>query len=105
VQLESIYVEKLGEFAVSEFKTLKSEVAELSGALLSPMIATEEIVAHALMLLMLAYRPARPRRADYKRDDWASEEVEALSQPSTAKRSHHRHAPICHAKRDEPWLN
>jgi hypothetical protein len=68
------------------------------------MTATEEIVAHALMLLMPAIGQ-RGHVAPTKRDDWAGEEVEALSQPLTAKRSHHRHAPICRAERDEPWLN
>jgi hypothetical protein len=89
---------------VPELKTLKSEVAELSGALFSPMTATEEIVSQTLMLLMLAIGQ-RGHVAPTKRDAWAGEEVEALSQQSTAKRSHHRHAPICRAERDEPLLN
>jgi hypothetical protein len=89
---------------VPELKTLKSEVVELSGALLSPMTATEEIVAHALMVMILAIGQ-RGHVAPTKRDDWAGEEVEALSQLSTAKRSHQCHASICRAERDEPWLN
>jgi hypothetical protein len=84
---------------VPELKTLKSKVAGLSGA-------TEEIVAHAAMLLMpaIGYRGYVAPTLSVT-TAWASEEVEALSQLLTAKRSHHRHAPICRAERDEPWLN
>jgi hypothetical protein len=69
---------------VPELKTFTSEVAELSGALLSPMTATEEIFAHALMLLTPAIGQ-RGHVSPIKRDDWAGEEVEALSQPFDGK--------------------
>jgi hypothetical protein len=71
------------------------------------MTATEEIVAQAAMLLMPATSwPGRPLTyvAPTKRDDWAGEEIKALSQPlaqSSAIIVTHRSV----ARRDEPWWN